>query len=103
MRTILGYLRPMTIFRKLFTEHPESAGETYGEHFKVAMGFSRQLVGAGLAAAVHAVLPGLHKTTASDRIHGLHHCLETGDRATISRLRAVPCPEAATADEAIAS
>ena len=79
--------------RSYFTSHPESAGETYGEHFKVAMGFSRQLIGAGLAAAVHAVLPKFHTTTASERIHGLHHCLETGDRESISGLRAVPCPE----------
>ena len=80
-------------FRKLFTEHPASAGESYGEHFRVAMGFSRQLIGAGLAAAVHAIVPGLHKTTASERIHSLHHCLETGDRDSITGLRAVPCPE----------
>ena len=95
----------MSISEKLFTEHPASAGETYGEHFKVAMGFSRQLIGAGLAAAVHAILPGLHKTTASDRIHGLYRCLETGDRATISSLRAIPCPQAAEAEatEALAS
>ncbi len=76
-----------------FTAHPESEGETYGEHFRVAMGFSRQLIGAGLAAAVHALMPSFHKTTASQRIHGLHHCLETGDRAAIMGLRAVPCPD----------
>lgn len=79
-----------------FTAHPASEGETYGEHFKVAMGFSRQLIGAGVAAAIHAVLPNFHKTTASARIHTLHNCLETGDRAAISgprRLRSAPCPE----------
>lgn len=94
----------MKIVEKLFTEHPASAGESYGEHFRVAMGFSRQLIGAGLAAAVHAVLPGLHKTTATDRIHGLHHCLETGDRATIRRLRPVPCPRTSNREsDALAS
>ena len=66
-----------------FTAHPESEGETYGEHFRVAMGFSRQLMKAGLAAAVHAILPNFHTTTASERIHVLHHCLETGDREAI--------------------
>lgn len=81
------------VLRKLFTDHPASEGESYGEHFRVAMGFSRQLIGAGLAAATHALVPGLHKTTASQRIHALHHCLETGDRRGITGLRAVPCPE----------
>ena len=78
-----------------FTDHPATEGETYGEHFKVAMGFSRQLIGAGLAAAVHAVLPNFHKTTASQRIHRLHRCLETGDRAAIRTPRQVstPCPD----------
>lgn len=79
--------------RTWFTAHPESEGETYGEHFRVAMGFSRQLIGAGLAAAAHALMPSLHKNTASQRIHSLHHCLETGNRDAVTGLRAVPCPE----------
>lgn len=76
-----------------FTAHPASEGETYGEHFRVAAGFSRQLAGAALAAAVHAVLPSFHKTTASQRIHSLAHCLETGNRDAITGLRATPCTE----------
>jgi len=80
-------------FTKMFTEHPESTGETYGEHFKVAMCVSRQLVGAGIAAAVHALLPNFHKTTASERIHSLAHCLETGNRDAITPLKKVPCRE----------
>lgn len=66
-----------------FTAHPASEGETYGEHFSVAMGFSRQLMRASLAAAVHAIFPNFHTTTASERIHVLHQCLETGDRSAI--------------------
>ncbi len=78
-----------------FTDHPASEGETYAEHFGVAMGFSRQLIGAGLAAAVHALLPNFHTTTASQRIHQLHHCLESGDREAIKKPGqfVVPCPE----------
>ena len=77
--------------KRYFTEHPESAGETYGEHFKVAMCVSRQLIGGGIAAAIHAILPNFHKTTASERIHSLAHCLETGNRAAITPLKKVPC------------
>ncbi len=76
-----------------FTEHPESAGETYGEHFMVAMSMSRQLFGGALAAAVHAVLPNFHKTTASERIHNLAHCLNTDNRSAITPVRKVPCRE----------
>lgn len=85
---------------KYFTEHPASEGETYGEHFKVAMSFSRELIGAGIAAAVHAVLPNFHKTTASGRIHSLHRCIETGDRTSLRYARSVvPCPDAVTAND----
>jgi hypothetical protein len=79
--------------RNHFTDHPHAAGETYGEHFKVAASISRQLIGAGLAAAVHAVLPNFHTTTASERIHSLALCLETGNRAAITPIRKVPCTE----------
>ena len=79
--------------KSFFTGHPESAGETYGEHFMVAASVSRQLLGAGLAAAVHALLPNLHKTTASERIHSLAHCLDTGNREAITPVRKVPCRE----------
>ena len=88
----LAYSLPMAI-KNYFTAHPESAGETYGEHFMVAMSMSRQLLGAGLAAAVHALLPSFHETTASERIHSLAHCLETGNRDAITPLRKVPCRE----------
>jgi len=82
----------MTI-KGYFTDHPESAGETYGEHFKVAFSVSRQLFGGAVAAMVHAVFPKFHETTASERIHSLAHCLETGNRAAITPMRKVPCRE----------
>jgi len=68
---------------RFLTDHPESAGETYREHSKVAFGISRQLAGAAGAALIHAILPGFHKTTASERIHRLHRCLEAGDRQAL--------------------
>ena len=83
----------MAAIKRFFTEHPGSEGETYGEHFKVAMCVSRQMIGGGIAAAVHAFLPNFHGTTASERIHGLAHCLETGDRDAITPIRKVPCAE----------
>jgi hypothetical protein len=68
-----------------FTDHPASVGETYREHFAVAMGISRQLAGAAAAAFVHALVPRFHETTASDRIRALAGCLERHDRDGLRR------------------
>jgi hypothetical protein len=77
-----------------FTEHPNSAGETYGEHVRVAASVSRQLFGAAIAALVHAFLPMFHKTTASDRINCLHQCIEQGHRDRITLVKAATPPPA---------
>jgi hypothetical protein len=42
---------------KLFTEHPNSVGETYLQHYLVAVKLSLRLSMASLAQLVHAVLP----------------------------------------------
>jgi hypothetical protein len=68
-----------------FTTHPHEAGETYREHMGVAFGISRQLAGAAAAAVVHGLFPGLHTTTASDRIRALNACLERHDRAGLKK------------------
>jgi hypothetical protein len=57
---------------KVFFDHPHSVNESYGEHFRFAMGFSLKLIGAGLAAMVHALIPCLFKTTASSAIKQMH-------------------------------
>ena len=57
---------------KLFTEHPRSVGETYGEHMGNASYFGIRMVLAGLACLVHAVLPFLFVHTGSRAIEGLH-------------------------------
>ena len=57
---------------RLFTEHPESVGESYVEHMGVALSFAGPLLVAGLAALVHAVLPFLCMTTASGTVKRLH-------------------------------
>jgi Family of unknown function (DUF6356) len=58
--------------KRLFTEHTESVGESYFEHMGVALSFAGPLLTAGLAALVHAVLPFLCVTTASDTVKQLH-------------------------------
>ena len=66
--------------RRHFTEHPASVGETYGEHFKVAMGFAGSLALAAGAALVHAVVPSKCTKTASKRICAMHDKMNSGAR-----------------------
>jgi hypothetical protein len=63
--------------KHIFLDHPSSVGETYGEHFKVAMGFSGHLLRAACAAALHAFVPALCKTTASQTIAQLNDKITT--------------------------
>ena len=65
----------------LFTDHPESVGESYGEHLVTATGFGARMVLAGLACMVHAFLPFLFVKTGSHEISGLY------DRMVANRRR----------------
>ena len=58
--------------KRLFTEHPESVGESYIGHMGVALSFAGPLLTAGMAALVHAVLPFLCVTNASGTVKRLH-------------------------------
>ena len=60
-----------------FTEHPATVGETYGEHFVSAMGFSLAMIRAAFCCAVHAVLPFLFVKTGSECITELHDRMVT--------------------------
>ena len=70
----------MTTMR-LFTDHPESVGESYGEHLVTAAGFGSRLVLTGLACLVHALLPFLFVKTGSRQISALY------DRMVANRRR----------------
>ena len=71
-----------------FTRHPQRAGESYFQHMRVAVGFARQTIGAGMCALVHAIFPMFHQTTASERIQCLAACIESGDRDAITIVKA---------------
>jgi hypothetical protein len=53
---------------RLFTAHPHSVDETYFQHLLFAGRFSLLLLGAGLAALIHAILPFMFEKTASRMI-----------------------------------
>lgn len=66
--------------RRFFTEHPASVGESYTEHFGVAIRIAGQLAAASAACALHAVVPGLCCKTGSTKIRELNEIVTTGAR-----------------------
>ena len=69
----------------LFTRHPASIGETYGQHFAHASGFGWAMLTGGFACFVHAVFPWLCERTGSDTIRQLYRSMVT-NRADIAKL-----------------
>lgn len=63
----------MTKVLNLFTTHPASVDETFGEHFVFALKFAGLLFAAAGAALVHAILPFMFEKTASKIIAKLYH------------------------------
>ena len=82
----MGRQRAATPQRPLlgvFTDHPASVGETYAEHMAVALVYGARLLCAGCAAIVHAIVPALFETTASEAIRAMHAEIE--DRGARSK------------------
>lgn len=59
------------MYKKLFINHPQSVDETYFEHARFALRFSRLLFLAAFAALIHAVIPAFFEKTASSIIADL--------------------------------
>lgn len=57
---------------RVFLSHPRAVNESYGEHAIFAGGFAVQLILAGGAALVHAVIPCLFEKTASRMIADMY-------------------------------
>lgn len=60
------------MFARLFLDHPRSVEESYFEHLLFAGGFALRLIGAGLAALIHALIPCLFEKTAGNMIAQMH-------------------------------
>lgn len=60
------------MFRRLFLSHPRQMGESYLQHQRAALSLAVPLLGAGLAALLHAVIPGLCERTAGNAVRRLH-------------------------------
>src|SRR5579864_7206831 len=72
------------ILHKWLFAHPESVGETYCEHGRVALGFSMQLFRAAGACLVHAMLPACFVTSASQTVDRLYGRMFTGRRGELA-------------------
>lgn len=60
------------MLNKLFVDHLQEIGESYGAHLRRATRFGGRAVLAGAACLVHAVVPGLFTDTLSRAIRSLH-------------------------------
>lgn len=61
-----------TSLYRLFTQHPNTVGETYLQHLLHATGFSLHLAVAAGACLIHALLPFVFRDTGSQIINNLH-------------------------------
>ena len=65
---------------KLFTEHPASVGESYGEHLLVASSFGLRMILGGVACMIHGLLPFLFVRTGSAQVSQLHQTMVANRR-----------------------
>jgi hypothetical protein len=72
--------------KRLFVEHPRALGMSWATHGAGAVRISAELIGAGVACLVHAVVPGCFTQTAGKTVARLH------DHMT-ERRAAAPDPE----------
>lgn len=83
--------RIQLFLRSQFLDHPRSLRESYWEHHRNALHFAAQLISAGAACAVHALIPSLCSTVASDAIKRLH--ARMSERGRLSVHDSSPEPE----------
>lgn len=72
---------------KLFSEHPQSVGESYSQHFAAAWSFGSRMIVAGSACMLHGVFPFLFVKAGSSTVRHLHDAMIT------HRTRAKAAPE----------
>jgi len=78
-------MNPMNVWQRLFAAHPADVGENYWQHFANATGFGVRMIWGGLVCLVHAVIPGVCCTKASEMIGELHERMVTTRRRPAGR------------------
>ena len=69
-------LRNDSLSHRLFVEHPRSLGMSWAEHGAGAVKIGMELIGAGCAAMVHAVVPALFSETAGRTVTRIHDYMQ---------------------------
>ena len=64
--------RSSALGRRLFTQHPQSLGMSWLSHGVGAAKIGSELIGAGCACFVHAIVPGWFTETAGRTVVRLH-------------------------------
>ena len=82
-------MQSMSVWKRLFRDHPASVEETYGQHCIAAAGFGFRMIWGGIVCLVHAVVPGVYCTKASEIITELHDRMVTNRRRQ-AESRAMP-------------
>ena len=62
---------------RLFVAHPKSLGMTWSGHGVGAVKIGAELIGAGCAAMVHAVVPGLFTETAGKTVTRIYDHIQS--------------------------
>ena len=57
---------------RVFTDHPGTVGESYGEHLASALGFALTMFTGAAACLLHGLFPFAFQTSGSRRIKALH-------------------------------
>ena len=60
----------------IFTDHPRSLGMTWGSHGVGAVKIGAELIGAGAACIVHAIVPNWFTGTAGRTVVRLHDVMQ---------------------------
>ncbi|WP_410520663.1 DUF6356 family protein [Candidatus Tisiphia endosymbiont of Dioctria rufipes] len=72
---------------KLFTQHPNSVGESYLQHLKHTFYLGYTLIKISLIIFVHGLLPFLFTTTSSDMILKLSIELQQKNKRSINNIQ----------------
>lgn len=64
--------RRSPLSERLFAEHPRSLGMSWAEHGAGAVRIAAELIGAGVACIVHAIVPGWFTQTAGRTVARMH-------------------------------
>jgi hypothetical protein len=63
---------PRGLADRLFVDHPRSLGMSWGGHGIGAVKIAFELIGAGVACLIHAVVPGWFTQTAGKTVERMH-------------------------------